>query len=297
MTLYPLSRMRAASCEMPASRGSVGPSRKLAQKPPDTPAKAAASPASGCRPTAENHRAERYHEHVAHVPGHVRQHAREDDRHRQQASRGRKHHRASAAEISPLPSATAMPSIATSTVPSGAKPVKFVTSEVRMRCSPATFRRLRPDDLLRAGVDDRDAHPRRDGREQDDEQCEDDEQRRRVRQDVPGLLNRPEEAIHERVFGDAPALFVSCAQVSLPEARPPGWAACPTRAPPRDAHARADGLPFGQALPLPARGVKPSRLSGRHKEAGAPDLLARRAGLFSQLAFYFRTARTPARTR
>jgi hypothetical protein len=46
------------------------------------------------------------------------------------------------AEMSPLPSATAMPSMATSTVPSGAKPVKFVTREVSIRCSPATVRRL-----------------------------------------------------------------------------------------------------------------------------------------------------------
>jgi hypothetical protein len=46
------------------------------------------------------------------------------------------------AEINPLPSATAIPSIATSTVPSGAKPVKFVTSEVRMRCSPCMVSRL-----------------------------------------------------------------------------------------------------------------------------------------------------------
>lgn len=46
------------------------------------------------------------------------------------------------APISPLPSATAMPSIATSTVPRGAKPVKFVTISVIIRCSPAIVRRL-----------------------------------------------------------------------------------------------------------------------------------------------------------
>jgi hypothetical protein len=42
-----------------------------------------------------------------------------------------------AVPIRPLPSAMPMPSIATSTVPSGAKPVKFVTMLVRIRCSPA----------------------------------------------------------------------------------------------------------------------------------------------------------------
>ena len=35
---------------MPVRRGSVVPMRRFAEKPPDTPAKAAAIPASGCRP-------------------------------------------------------------------------------------------------------------------------------------------------------------------------------------------------------------------------------------------------------
>ena len=47
-----------------------------------------------------------------------------------------------AAPISPLLSMTPMPSIATSTVPSGAKLVKLVTIWVRMRCSPSTVARL-----------------------------------------------------------------------------------------------------------------------------------------------------------
>ncbi len=41
--------------------------------------------------------------------------------------------RRSAAAIRPLASITPIPSIATSTVPSGAKPVKFVTISVRIR--------------------------------------------------------------------------------------------------------------------------------------------------------------------
>jgi hypothetical protein len=42
----------------------------------------------------------------------------------------------------PLPSAMPIPSIATSTVPSGAKPVKFGTICVSIRCSPVTVIRL-----------------------------------------------------------------------------------------------------------------------------------------------------------
>ena len=43
--------MRAASCESPASSGSIVPISRLALYPPETPANAAASPAIGCRPT------------------------------------------------------------------------------------------------------------------------------------------------------------------------------------------------------------------------------------------------------
>ena len=43
--------MRAASSVIPARRGSTVPNIKLALKPPETPANAAAKPAMGCRPT------------------------------------------------------------------------------------------------------------------------------------------------------------------------------------------------------------------------------------------------------
>jgi hypothetical protein len=48
----------------------------------------------------------------------------------------------SPAPMRPLPSATAIPSIATSTVPSGAKPVKLPTMFVMIRCSPSIVSRL-----------------------------------------------------------------------------------------------------------------------------------------------------------
>src|SRR6056297_1038362 len=41
-----------ATSVMPASMGSIAEGIKLAENPPDTPAKAAAMPASGCRPAA-----------------------------------------------------------------------------------------------------------------------------------------------------------------------------------------------------------------------------------------------------
>ena len=44
--------------------------------------------------------------------------------------------------ISPELSMTPMPSIATSTVPRGAKPVKLVTMLVKILCSPARLNRL-----------------------------------------------------------------------------------------------------------------------------------------------------------
>ncbi len=46
------SRTRAASSVIPASIGSIAEGMKLAEKPPDTPANAAAMPARGCRPAA-----------------------------------------------------------------------------------------------------------------------------------------------------------------------------------------------------------------------------------------------------
>ena len=48
----------------------------------------------------------------------------------------------SAAAIRPLASITPMPSIATSTVPSGANPVKLPTISVTMRWNPASVSRL-----------------------------------------------------------------------------------------------------------------------------------------------------------
>ena len=46
------SRICAADCVNPCSSGSIPDGMKLAEKPPDTPAKAAEMPASGCRPAA-----------------------------------------------------------------------------------------------------------------------------------------------------------------------------------------------------------------------------------------------------
>ena len=43
-----------ASIVMPVNSGSVVPSKRFAEKPPETPAKAAARPASGCRPAFAN---------------------------------------------------------------------------------------------------------------------------------------------------------------------------------------------------------------------------------------------------
>ncbi len=51
-TRYVGSMIRAASSDSPESSGSTVPSSRLALYPPDTPANAAAMPASGCRPTA-----------------------------------------------------------------------------------------------------------------------------------------------------------------------------------------------------------------------------------------------------
>ena len=46
-TVYSGSIMRAAWVDMPANMGSLVPIKRLALQPPDTPAKAAASPAAG----------------------------------------------------------------------------------------------------------------------------------------------------------------------------------------------------------------------------------------------------------
>ena len=48
----PGSMICAPAWVMPCSIGSSAEGTKLALKPPDTPAKAAAMPASGCRPAA-----------------------------------------------------------------------------------------------------------------------------------------------------------------------------------------------------------------------------------------------------
>ena len=52
LTLRAGSRICAADWVKPWSRGSMPDGTKFALKPPDTPAKAAAIPASGCRPAA-----------------------------------------------------------------------------------------------------------------------------------------------------------------------------------------------------------------------------------------------------
>jgi hypothetical protein len=51
-TRYSGSMRRAASSVIPARSGSTVPIRRFAEYPAETPAKAAASPAKGCRPRA-----------------------------------------------------------------------------------------------------------------------------------------------------------------------------------------------------------------------------------------------------
>ena len=54
------------------------------------------------------------------------------------------------------------------------------------------------------------AHPRGDGRKDDDEHGENDEQCSWVREDVPGSLNGSEKTVQERVLGDDFDFFASC---------------------------------------------------------------------------------------
>src|SRR5688572_12997743 len=69
---------------------------------------------------------------------------------------------------------------------------------------------LSADDLFRARMHHRYAHPRGDGRKDDDEHGENNEQCSWVREDVPGSLNGSEKTVHERVFGDDFDFFARC---------------------------------------------------------------------------------------
>ena len=135
--------MRAASSDNPASSGSTVPSSRFALYPPETPAKAAASPAIGCNPAPRkmmppSGTSSTYPISLAvfeSTPASTITNVSRRFGAESTSSR-------SAAPIRPLLSMTPMPSIETSTVPSGAKLVKLVTISVRMRCSPAIVARL-----------------------------------------------------------------------------------------------------------------------------------------------------------
>jgi len=100
------------------------PSRRLALKPPDTPANAAANPAIGCRPTDRKIIAPRgtsrtYPTSLAMLDITPANTITKVNRRRGAAWTSSLRE----VEIRPLFSATPMPSMATSTVPSGANPV------------------------------------------------------------------------------------------------------------------------------------------------------------------------------
>ena len=134
---------------MPASVKSVGDSSMLAANPPDTPAKAAASPASGCRPAAWKSDAlsgssSTYPTSPAvcdMAPAHTTPHVRPRPLAAPMMSR-------TVAPSSPLRSATDRPSMLTSSGPIGPKPVKLGTTLSTSRCRPSTDSRLTTATLL-----------------------------------------------------------------------------------------------------------------------------------------------------
>ena len=146
-TVVVASAILAASVLIPDNKASVDPTIRLALNPPDTPAKAAAIPANGCLPKLINTTAPKGIKttypasdailditpaktttRVINLLGvlltsFVKQ-----------------------APINPDPSATPTPIIATSTVPNGANPVKFVTAEVNIYLIPSGLSKLTIDE-------------------------------------------------------------------------------------------------------------------------------------------------------
>ena len=136
----PLSK---ASLVIPCSNGSSVPINRFAENPADTPAKAAASPAIGCRPApaktiAPNGITTTYPASDAIldiIPANTTTAVK---------NLGLTLLNSFFKEvlISPDHSATPTPSIATRTVPKGAKPVKFVVAELKMYLRPSAENRF-----------------------------------------------------------------------------------------------------------------------------------------------------------
>ena len=100
------------------------------------------------------------------------------------------------APIRPETSATPMPMMATSTVPSGAKLVKVVMRPASDAVQPVDRQQAhRLDELARRGVRDREVELGREPRQQYDTEGEQREQRRRIGQRVADPLDHVEEAI------------------------------------------------------------------------------------------------------
>ena len=127
------SMICAPAIEMPCSIGSNAEGTKLAEKPPETPANAAAMPANGMPSSGvEDETTEWNDQDIAGVNRGVTHDADEDHHRRQQPFCRHRHHRPQRGTLmNPDCSATPMPNMATNTTPTGAKRTNSCTMEAK----------------------------------------------------------------------------------------------------------------------------------------------------------------------